>query len=94
MCIAVLTAGGNVCVKELEVIAHAIACRVAVGGASRIACRVKWPLDGTSKHVQWPFVRSRDSMSSSEPYLITQINLKPILTAYDFLFRAFQIDNE
>ena len=33
-------------------------------------------------------------MSSSEPYLITQITFKTILIAYAFLFKAFQIDNE
>ena len=50
MCNVVLTAGGNVRVKELEVIAHAIAycrrgfpyyrCQLPMS----ITCRVKWPL--------------------------------------------------
>ena len=50
MCNAVLTAGGTVRVKELEVIAHAIACRgrgipyYRCQLPTSITCRVKWPL--------------------------------------------------
>ena len=49
MCNAVLTAGGNIRVKELEVIAHAIACRgrgipyYRCQLPTSITCRVKWP---------------------------------------------------
>ena len=49
MCNAVLTAGGTVRVKELVVIAHAIACRGLGFPYYRCqlppstTCRVKWP---------------------------------------------------
>ena len=58
----VLTAGGTVRVKELEVIAHAIACRgrgiqyYRCQLPTSITCRVKWPLR---------MVRDRESNEST-----------------------------